>query len=76
VRNAVNLGLTNVPGRADPEVLAERIKEITSDIHENWVELLTDQEVDMIDGVGSFVGPTRSWRGLPKETAGSDTTRH
>jgi dihydrolipoamide dehydrogenase len=57
VRNAVKLGLINDPGRVDPEVLAERIKEITSDINENWVELLTDQEVDMIDGVGSFVGP-------------------
>ncbi|HXV72391.1 MAG TPA: FAD-dependent oxidoreductase [Acidimicrobiia bacterium] len=57
VRNAVKLGLVNDPGRVDPEVLSSRIKEITSDINENWVELLGDQNVDMVSGVGRFTGP-------------------
>jgi len=57
VRNAVKLGLVNDPGRVDPEVLSSRIREITSDINENWVELLEDQNVDMVSGVGRFTGP-------------------
>jgi dihydrolipoamide dehydrogenase len=57
VRNAVKLGLINDPGKVDTSVLAERIKEITSDINESWVELLTDQRVEMIVGTGRFLGP-------------------
>ncbi|MFP3881989.1 MAG: dihydrolipoyl dehydrogenase family protein [Actinomycetota bacterium] len=56
VRNAVKLGLTNDPGRVDPVMLSGRIKEITADINENWVELLTDQRVEQIGGTGRFIG--------------------
>lgn len=54
VRNAVKLGLINDPGRVDPDVLSRRIKEITTDINENWIELLTDQRVEMVRGPGRF----------------------
>ncbi|HEX6299136.1 MAG TPA: FAD-dependent oxidoreductase [Acidimicrobiia bacterium] len=57
VRNAVKLGLINDPGRVDPSVLSSRIKEITADINENWVELLSDQRVELIGGRGRFTGP-------------------
>jgi len=57
VRNAVKLGLVNDPGRVDPKVLAERIDEITSDINENWIELLSSQQVEIINGRGRFIGP-------------------
>ena len=60
VRNAVKLGLINDPGKVDTAVLASRINEITSDINENWVELLSDQRVEMIGGVGRFTGPNEA----------------
>lgn len=56
VRNAVKLGLINDPGQLDPKVLSTRIKEITSDINENWVNLLSDQRVEIIGGKARFVG--------------------
>ena len=56
VRNAVKLGLVNDPGQVDPAVLSKRIKEITADINENWVELLSDQRVELIGGSGRFTG--------------------
>jgi pyruvate/2-oxoglutarate dehydrogenase complex dihydrolipoamide dehydrogenase (E3) component len=56
VRNAVKLGLINDPGKVDPLMLASRIKEITADINENWVELLSDQRVELVGGTGRFVG--------------------
>ena len=57
VRNAVKLGLINDPGEVDPRMLAARIKEITSDINDNWVELLGDQRVEMVGGTGRFTSP-------------------
>ena len=57
VRNAVKLGLVNDPGRVDPVVLSERINEITSDIHQNLVELLESQQVEILRGTGRFTGP-------------------
>ncbi len=56
VRNAAKLGLINDPGEVDPVMLSERIKEITSDIHHNLVELLDDQNVEQIEGTGRFIG--------------------
>lgn len=56
VRNAVKLGLTNDPGKVDPLMLSGRIKEITANINETWVELLSDQRVEQIGGTGRFVG--------------------
>jgi NAD(P)H dehydrogenase (quinone) len=56
VRNAVKLGLINDPGEVDPRMLSKRIKEITTDINRNLVELLNDQKVEMIEGTGSFIG--------------------
>jgi dihydrolipoamide dehydrogenase len=56
VRNAVKLGLINDPGRVDPKVLSERIDEITTDIHENWMEMLRSQQVEIIKGQGRFTG--------------------
>jgi dihydrolipoamide dehydrogenase len=53
----VKLGLINDPGTMDPSMLADRIKEITSDINNGWVELLSDQRVEMIGGTGRFTGP-------------------
>lgn len=57
VRDAVKLGLVNDPGQVDPKALSSRIKEITADINETWVELLADQRVSMIGGTGRFTGP-------------------
>jgi NAD(P)H dehydrogenase (quinone) len=56
VRNAVKLGLINDPGEVDPVMLSDRIKEITSDINHNLVQLLKDQNVEMIEGTGRFIG--------------------
>ncbi|MCI0425908.1 MAG: FAD-dependent oxidoreductase [Actinobacteria bacterium] len=55
VRNAVKLGLINDPGVVDTKVLSQRIDEITSDINENWIELLGSQTVEIIGGRGVFV---------------------
>ncbi len=60
VRNAVKLGLINDPGRVDPKVLSERIDEITSDINRNWMDLLSSQKVEILQGTGRFVGPHRA----------------
>lgn len=60
VRNAVKLGLVNDPGRVDPKNLSARIDEITSDINENWVELLGSQQIEMIDGFARFTGPNEA----------------
>ena len=60
VRDAVKLGLINDPGKVDPATLGKRIKEITSDINENWVELLADQRVEMVGGSGRFTGPNQA----------------
>lgn len=60
VRDAVKLGLVNDPGQVDVAMLASRITAITSDINENWVELLADQRVEMVDGVGRFTGPNEA----------------
>lgn len=57
VRNAAKLGLVNDPGKVDPVGLSKRIGEITSDIHDNWVDLLGSQQVEMINGTGTFVSP-------------------
>lgn len=57
VRNAVKLGLINDPGKLDPTTLSTRIKEITADINEKWVELLSDQRVELVGGTGRFAGP-------------------
>ena len=56
VRNAFKLGLVNDPGQVDIAALGVRIKEITSDINENWVDLLADQGVAIIPGLGEFTG--------------------
>ncbi|HUG32446.1 MAG TPA: FAD-dependent oxidoreductase [Acidimicrobiia bacterium] len=56
VRNAAKLGLVNDPGEVDPVMLSERIKAVTSDIHESLVDLLTDQKVGLIEGTGRFTG--------------------
>lgn len=56
VRNAVKLGMINDPGKVDPKMLSARIKEVTADINETWVELLSDQGVELIGGTGRFTG--------------------
>ena len=56
VRNAVKLGMINDPGKVDPTMLSRRIEEITADINETWVELLSDQGVELIEGTGRFTG--------------------
>jgi dihydrolipoamide dehydrogenase len=56
VRNAVKLGLVNDPPKMDPAALSARIQEITADINENWVQLLSDQRVEVIGGTGRFTG--------------------
>ncbi|TDI51645.1 MAG: FAD-binding protein [Acidobacteria bacterium] len=60
VRNAVQLGLINDPGRVDVHVLSERITEITADINAKWINLLDSQQVDIIRGTGRFVGPNEA----------------
>jgi pyruvate/2-oxoglutarate dehydrogenase complex dihydrolipoamide dehydrogenase (E3) component len=56
VRNSVKLGLVNAAPIMDPAALSARIKEITADINENWVHLLSDQSVEVIAGTGRFSG--------------------
>ncbi len=60
VRNAFKLGLVNDPGQVDMANLSDRIKEVTSDINERWVDLLSDQNVEMLEGRGRFVGPNEA----------------
>lgn len=55
VRNAAKLGLITSPGSVDTSHLAERIEEITGNIHGSQVDLLESQSVEMIKGEGSFV---------------------
>lgn len=60
VRDAVKLGLIGDPGYVDPVALSQRIKEITSNLHDNLVELLTDQRVEILGGTGRFTGPNQA----------------
>ncbi|HSJ84688.1 MAG TPA: FAD-dependent oxidoreductase [Acidimicrobiia bacterium] len=55
VRNAAKLGLATEPTKVDIKVLGERIKTITGDINRTWLELLTSQSVEIIEGHGLFV---------------------
>jgi len=55
VRNAAKLGLATEPTKVDIRVLGERIKTITGDINRTWLELLTSQSVEIIEGHGRFV---------------------
>lgn len=55
VRNAAKLGLVTDAGQVDTAVLAERIRVITGDINRNWVDLLTSQGVEIVEGPGRFV---------------------
>jgi NAD(P)H dehydrogenase (quinone) len=55
VRNAAQLGLTTEPTEVDTQVLADRIKVITGDINRNWVDLLSSQSVDLVEGTGRFI---------------------
>jgi dihydrolipoamide dehydrogenase len=57
VRNAAKLGLVTDPGTVDTEVLSSRIKDITQDIHQNWVRMLRSQGVRILEGAGRFTGP-------------------
>jgi dihydrolipoamide dehydrogenase len=58
VRNAAKLGLVTDPGTVDTEVLSSRIKDITQDIHQNWVRMLRSQGVRILEGEGRFTGPS------------------
>ena len=60
VRNAFKLGLVNDPGQVDMGSLSARIKEVTADINDKWVDLLDDQGIDVLAGRGRFVGPNRA----------------
>lgn len=60
VRNAVKLGLVNDPGTVDTTVLASRIKDITADINSNWVELLSSQDVALVEGFGRLIGSNKA----------------
>ena len=55
IRNAAKLGLVTDPARVDPSVLSERIKVITRNINQNWISLLSSQQVDLIQGTARFV---------------------
>lgn len=55
VRNAAQLGLTTEPTEVDTKVLAERIRVITGDINRNWVDLLSSQSVDLVEGTGRLI---------------------
>ncbi len=60
VRNATKLGLLTPPVKVDPTILSERIGVITGNIHQNWVDLLNSQGVEMVNGMASFVGPNEA----------------
>lgn len=55
VRNAAKLGLMTDPGKVDTAVLGSRIREITSDINANWVDLLRSQGITLLEGSGRLV---------------------
>ncbi len=55
IRNAAKLGLVTDPGQVDPLVLSERIRVITRDINQNWISLLSSQNVELVQGIGRFV---------------------
>ena len=60
VRNAFKLGLVNDPGQVDMASLSARIKEVTADINQKWVELLADQSIEVVEGTGRLVAPNRA----------------
>lgn len=55
IRNAAKLGLVTDPGQVDPSVLSGRIRVITRDINQNWISLLSSQNVELVQGIGRFV---------------------
>lgn len=57
VRNAEKFGFIADPGRVDLKLLASRIETIATDLSENTSEVLADQEVRLIHGMGRFTGP-------------------
>ncbi|MGI9609355.1 MAG: dihydrolipoyl dehydrogenase family protein [Acidimicrobiia bacterium] len=57
VRNAAKLGLIAEAGEVNPDVLSERIRVITGDINERWVQLLGSQDVELVSGFGRFTAP-------------------
>lgn len=57
VRTSVHLGLVNDAPIPDLRALSARIEEITANINENLVDLLTDQRVELLGGKGRFTGP-------------------
>lgn len=68
IENAEKLGLLTGAGMIDPNVLSGRIDAITGDINRNWIALLHSQDVEVIEGFGSFVSP----HGAVVETASGE----
>jgi dihydrolipoamide dehydrogenase len=71
VRNAAKLGLVTDPGKIDTDVLSSRIKDITEDIHHNWVRMLASQDVRTIEGFGRLTGPNTAEVTAPDGTVAS-----
>ncbi len=55
LRDAAKLGLSIEPTRVDMRALADRIQTITGDINRSRLDLLDSQNVDIIQGHGSFL---------------------
>ncbi|HEY7704165.1 MAG TPA: FAD-dependent oxidoreductase [Acidimicrobiia bacterium] len=60
IHNAAKLGLVAEPSMVDPKQLAERIRSITGDINRGWVDLLSSQGVELVQGTGALNGPHRA----------------
>jgi len=60
MRNAPRLGVTAAPGSIDSAQLAERIATISGDINRSWVDLLSSQAVEIVNGKGRLVGPNEA----------------
>ncbi len=59
IDKAARMGVVAGSARVDQNQLAERIRTIWSDINIGFMELLLSQDVQIIRGRGSFIGPNR-----------------
>lgn len=71
VRNAAKLGLMTDPGKVDTSVLASRIRDITSDINSNWVDLLQSQGITLLEGTGRLLSANTA---VVMSSDGTETT--
>lgn len=60
MRNAPRLGVHAAAGSVDSGQLAERIATISGDINRSWVDLLSSQGVEILNGKGRLTGTNQA----------------